>query len=257
MLPEGSELTAGEWWPADYRGPPLVSLDREAAQTMGVGVGDTLTVSVLGREIEARIASLREINWDTMGFNYIMVFAPATLANAPHGIAATITMDKSRQGAMSRAVVAAFPSASIIDVGDLIEQVSTVLRQMSAAILLAASVAILAGIAVLVGALAASRQARSYDSVVLKTLGATRGQILAAQGIEYGLLALVLAGVSLVLGLGAAWFVIVQIFEFGWAPDWGVVLATLLGGAGLTLGIALLGSLPLLAVRPSQALRDL
>jgi putative ABC transport system permease protein len=93
--------------------------------------------------------------------------------------------------------------------------------------------------------------------VVLKTLGATRGQILAAQGIEYGLLALVLAGVSLVLGLGAAWFVIVQIFEFGWAPDWGVVLATLLGGAGLTLGIALLGSLPLLAVRPSQALRDL
>jgi putative ABC transport system permease protein len=256
-LPEGSALTAGQWWPADYRGPPLVSLDEEAAGVMGVGVGDTLTVSVLGREIEARIAALREVNWDTMGFNYIMVFSPSTLASAPHGVGATITMEPGRRAAVSRALVTAFPSASIIDVGEVIGQVSAILEQMSAAILLAASVAVLAGIAVLIGALAASRQVRSYDSVVLKTLGATRAQILGAQAIEYGLLAVVLAGVSLALGLTGAWFVIVRIFEFGWAPDWGVVLATLLGGAGLTLGIALLGSLPLLAERPARALRSL
>jgi putative ABC transport system permease protein len=234
-----------------------VSLDEEAAGVMGVSVGDTLTVSVLGREIEARIAALREVNWDTMGFNYIMVFSPSTLASAPHGVGATITMEPGRRAAVSRALVTAFPSASIIDVGEVIGQVSAILEQMSAAILLAASVAVLAGIAVLIGALAASRQVRSYDSVVLKTLGATRAQILGAQAIEYGLLAVVLAGVSLALGLTGAWFVIVRIFEFGWAPDWGVVLATLLGGAGLTLGIALLGSLPLLAERPARALRSL
>jgi putative ABC transport system permease protein len=92
---------------------------------------------------------------------------------------------------------------------------------------------------------------------VLKSLGATRGQILAMQALEYGLLAAMLALVSLALGTVAAWFVIVQIFEFNWAPDWASVIMTLCGGALLTLGIGLVGSLPLMSVRPATALRQL
>jgi putative ABC transport system permease protein len=253
--PQGSDVVAGRWWPRDYRGPPLVSLDREAANILKLKVGDRLTVSVLGREIEARIASLREIHWESMGFNYIMVFSPNALRDAPHTLTSTISMAPSREGAVSRAVVAAFPSASVIPVGEVIGQVRTVLDQMATAITLAASVAILAGIAVLVGAIAASRQARSYDSVVLKTLGATRAQILSAQAIEYGLLATLLAAVSLALGLTAAWYVIVQVFEFGWAPDWPTVFLTLAGGGLLTLGIGLAGSLPILSIKPAEALR--
>ncbi|SER43951.1 ABC transporter permease [Sphingobium sp. YR768] len=255
-LPEGSDLVAGKWWAKDYKGPPLVSLDAEAAKTLNIGVGDTLTVSILGREIEARIASLRKVNWDTMGFNYVLVFSPATLQSAPHSVAATITMDTKHNSAMTRALLAAFPGVSVIAVGEVIDQVGTILTQMSRAILVAASVAILAGIAVLVGAIAASRQARSYDSVILKTLGATRAQLLGGQALEYGLLAAILALVALALGSAAAWFVIVQVFDFGWAPDWPVVLATLAGGALLTLGIGLAGSVPLLSVRPSRALRQ-
>jgi putative ABC transport system permease protein len=254
-VPQGSDVVEGAWWPADYRGPPLVSLDREAAEILGLGIGDTITVSVLGREIEARIASLREIHWDTMGFNYIMVFPPSTLASAPHNLAATISGDTARQPALTRALLAAFPSVSIVDVGELISEVGTILDQMAAAILVAASVAVLAGIAVLIGAIAASRQARSYDSVIMKMLGATRRQILAAQALEYGLLALVVAAASLGFGVAGAWFVIVQVFEFGWRPDWAVILGTLLAGSVLTLGIALLGSLPLLRLRPAAALR--
>ena len=253
--PQGSTVTAGRWWSRDYQGPPLVSLDREAAQVIGVKVGDTLTVSVLGREIEARIASLRDIHWETMGFNYIMVFAPSALAGAPHTLTATITMDPSREAAVARSLVRAFPSASVIPVGEVIGQVKTVLDQMATAILLSASVAILAGIAVLVGAIAASRQTRAYDSVILRVLGATRGQVLGAQAIEYALLAALLASIALALGLTAGWVVIVQLFKFGWAPDWPTVLLTLAGGAILTLGIGLLGSLPLLSARPAQALR--
>lgn len=255
--PPGSAVVEGRWWPADYRGPPLVSLDREAARVMNVGVGDTLTVSVLGREIEARIASLREIHWDTMGFNYILVFSPSALEGAPHSLSATITMDTRHEAAVSRALLGAFPSVSIIATGEIISQVGTIMGQMSTAIMMAASVAILAGIAVLIGAIAAARQERSYDSVILKTLGATRWQILGAQALEYALLALILSAVSLGLGLTAAWFVIVKIFEFGWQPDWAVVLGTLGGGGALTLGIGLLGSLPLLSVRPATALRSL
>ncbi|WP_298400829.1 FtsX-like permease family protein [Sphingobium sp.] len=255
-LPEGSDLVAGKWWSRDYKGPPLVSLDVEAAKTLNIGVGDTLTVSILGREIQARIASLRKVNWDTMGFNYVLVFSPVTLESAPHSVAATVTMDPRHDTAMTRALLATFPGVSVIAVGDVIDQVGTILTQMSRAILVAASVAILAGIAVLVGAIAASRQARSYDSVVLKTLGATRAQLLGGQALEYGLLAAILALVALALGSAAAWFVIVQVFDFGWAPDWPVVLATLAGGALLTLGIGLAGSIPLLSVRPARALRQ-
>lgn len=256
-LPEGSEIVAGKWWAPDYNGPPLLSIDEEQAQALGIGVGDRMTVSVMGREIEARIASLRRINWDSMGFNYVLVFSPSTLASAPHSLTATITMAPGRETAMTSALLDAFPGVSVIAIGDMIDQISDILDQMASAILTAASITILAGIAVLVGAIAASRQTRSYDSVILKTLGATRGQVLGAQALEYGLLAAMLALVSLALGTAAAWFVIVHVFEFGWAPDWGTVLATLAGGALLTLGIGLIGSLPLLSVRPATALRSL
>jgi len=256
-LPEGSELTAGTWWPADYAGPPLISLDEEQAKAIGIGVGDKMTVSVLGREIAVTVTSLRRINWDTMGFNYVMVFSPSALASAPHSLTATVTMKPGGEVALTRALLDAFPGASVIAVGEMIDQISTILDQMAAAIVAAGSITILAGIAVLVGAIAASRAARSYDSVILKTLGATRAQILGAQALEYALLALTLAAVSLLLGTLAAWFVIVNVFEFGWSPDWAIILATLGGGALVTLGIGLAGSIPLMSVRPATALRTL
>ena len=256
-LPPGSELLDGEWWPRDYAGPPLVSLDQEAADLLGLKVGDRLTVSVLGREIEARIASLRRVNWDTMGFNYILVFSPNTLASAPHTFAATISMDPAREGQVARSLLGRFPSISIIAVGEVLTQVTGLLEQMSSAILAAASITILAGIAVLIGAIAASRQARAYDSVIMKTLGATRWQVLGAQLIEYALLAAILATVALALGGLAAWYVITGVFDFQWAPDWWVVFSTLAGGAVITLGIGLAGSIPLMSVRPAEALRSL
>ncbi|HEX8194276.1 MAG TPA: FtsX-like permease family protein [Allosphingosinicella sp.] len=256
-LPEGSDLVAGRWWPRDYAGPPLLSIDAEQARRLGVGVGDSLVVSVLGREIEARIASLRRINWDTMGFNYVLVFSPNSFAGAPHSLTATLSVAPGREGPTTRALVAAFPGASVVAVRDILTQITTLLTQITTAILAAASITILAGIAVLIGAIAASRQTRSYDSVILKTLGATRAQVLGTQMLEYALLAAIVSAVALGLGIAAAWYVIVQMFEFTWAPDWPVVLATLLGGALVTLGIGLAGSLPLMAVRPAAALRQL
>jgi putative ABC transport system permease protein len=256
-LPEGSRIVEGEWWPADYAGPPLVSLDVEAARAAGLKVGDSLTVSILGREIETRIASLREINWDTMGFNFVIVFAPGALENAPHSFMATISMPEVQERPFSRAVSNAFPSVSAIRVKEVVETVSAMLGQLSVAVRAAASVAILAGIAVLIGALAASRRARVYDSVMLKLLGATRLRILAAQALEFTILALILAGVAFGLGAASGWYVAVEVLELEWAPDWGIVAATLATGALVTLVLGLLGSLPALAARPARALRTL
>lgn len=256
-VPEGSRIVSGEWWPRDYSGPPLVSLDVEAANAVGLKVGDNITVSILGREIEARIASLREINWDTMGFNFVIVFAPGALEGAPHSFMATISMPEAQERPFARAVSNAFPSVSAIRVKEVVEAVSGMLGQLSVAVRSAASVAILAGIAVLIGALAASRRARVYDSVMLKLLGATRSRILAAQALEFTVLALILAAVAFGLGAASGWYVVVEVLELEWAPDWGTVALTLLAGALVTLVLGLLGSLPALAARPARALRTL
>ena len=256
-VPDGSRVVEGTWWPADYAGPPLVSIDVEAARALDLHVGDRMTVSVLGREIEAEIASLREINWDTMGFNFVIIFAPGALENAPHSYMATIAMPEAQEPAFSRAISQAFPTVSAIRVKEVVATVATMLGQLSVAVRAASSVAIFAGIAVLVGALAASRRARIYDSVMLKLLGATRARILAAQALEFTALAIIVSGVAFGLGALSGWYVVVKVLELEWAPDWGIVAATLALGAIVTLILGLLGSLPALAARPARALRTL
>lgn len=257
-LPEGNVLTAGEWWPQGYRGEPLVSVDAELAQAAGLKLGDYLTVGLLGTERRARIASFRRIDWESMGFNYVLIFSPNALQDAPHNLAATITLPSGLSaGGLLRDLVRGFPSSSVIEVGPLLTQAREILDQVSLAILAAASVAVLAGIAVLLGAIAAARAARLYDTVILRVLGASTRQLLALQLAEFGLLAGVLAAVALGLGGGLAWLVIVELFEFDWLPDWPRVLAVLGAGIALVLAFALGASLPLLRARPARALRSL
>ncbi|MDB5687680.1 MAG: transporter permease, partial [Rhizorhabdus sp.] len=256
-LPAGNEITAGSWWPADYAGPPLVSIEQRAADSLALRIGDAMTFSVLGVEIEAKVASIRKVNWETMGFNFGIVFAPGALEGAPHSYMATVTLPDAAESRVNRAVVGAFPSVSLIRIKDVIGQVSALFAQMSVAVRSAASVTLAAGIAVLIGAIAASRRARTYDSVLLKLLGASRAQILLAQVIEYALLALVVALLALAIGTGAGWYIVTEMFGMTWAPDWAIILGTLGVGALATLGIGLAGSLPALNARPAQVLRTL
>lgn len=256
-VPPSSRVTAGEWWPKDYAGPPLVSIDQEAAQAAGLKLGDSIVVSVLGVEVEARIASFREINWDTLGFNYVLVFDPSSLQGAPYTYAATLGMPLAREAAVSRAVAASFPAVSMVRIKDVITQVGDLLNQLATAIAIAGSVAILAGIAVLVGAIAAARRARSYDAVLLKLLGATRGQVLLVQAIEYALLGALLSVLAMAIGSSAGWYVTTQVFELDWTPDWPVVIGTVAAGGFGTLLLGLIGALPVLRARPAAALREL
>ncbi|BBC74084.1 ABC transporter permease [Altererythrobacter sp. B11] len=257
-LPEGNSLTAGQWWPPGYAGEPLVSVDADLADAIGLKVGDYLTIGLLGVERQARVASLRRIDWESLGFNYVLIFSPNTLRDAPHNLAATISLPAGpRPGGLLRTMVQAFPASSVIEVGPLLTQAREILDQVALAILAAASVAVLAGIAVLLGAIAAARAARLYDTVVLRVLGASRAQLLALQMAEFGLIAALLAAVALALGTGLGWLVIVELFDFDWLPDWPRILAVLGGGIALVLTFALAASLPLLREKPAQALRQL
>jgi len=261
-LPSGNVLVEGEWWPELYRGEPLVSIDEELAEAAGIDVGDYITIGLLGTERSARVASIRRIDWESMGFNYVLVFSPNALADVPHNIAATISLSEggaSGQDApgLLRALVGAFPSSSVIEVGPLLKDARAILDQVALAVLAAASVAVLAGIAVLLGAIAAARASRLYDTVILRVLGASRGQLLGLQLAEFVALAALLAGVALALGTALGWLVVVQLFEFEWMPDWPRILAVLGAGLVLVLGFALAASLPLLRARPASALRSL
>lgn len=257
-VPPGNVVTAGEWWDADHAGEPKVSVDEELAEAIGLEIGDYLTIGVLGVERTARIAAFRRIDWQTMGFNYVLVFSPNTLRDAPHNLAATVELKEgSATGPLLQALVRAFPSSSVIETGPVLRQARELLGQVGLATLAAASVAVLAGLAVLLGAIAAARAQRTYDTVVLRVLGASRRQVLLLALAEYGALALVLAGVALALGLAAAWFVVTQLFEFDWLPGWGAVLGVLGAGLALVVGFAMAGALPLLRAKPAQALRAL
>lgn len=257
-LPEGNSLTEGEWWPDSYSGEPLVSLDAEFAEAVDLEIGDYLTVGVLGVERTARVANLRELDWESMGFNYVFVFSPNALESAPHNLAATIEFaGESYGGALLRDLVREYPSSSVIEVGQILTEARTILEQVGLATLAAASVAVLAGLAVLLGAIAAARASRTYDTVVLRVLGASRKQVLLMQLAEYGILALLLAVIALGLGSALAWVIVTQLFEFDWLPNWAEVLGVLSAGVGLVLFFAIAGSLPLLRAKPAQALREL
>ena len=254
-VPPRNAVVAGRWWPRDYRGPPLVSIEDRAAQALGLTVGDSITVSVLGVDVPARIAALRRIDWSGLGLNFAVVFSPGYIEEAPHALLASVYAPPATDGAVARAVGAALPSVSLIRVGDVIGQIGAALAQIALAVRAAAAVTVLAGVAVLVGAVAATTRARRYDSVVLKLLGGSGRQILAVQAIEYLLLSLLLAAVALAVGGGGGWYVVTKVLRLAWAPDWGIMLATLALCCAATLGIGLLGSIPVLRARPAAALR--
>ncbi len=254
-FPDGNRLVAGTWWDADYDGPPLVSMDAEQAGLLGLKVGDTITVSVLGVEITATIASLREIDWDSLGFNFVLIFDPASLRDAPFTWMATVSPPEDARATFTGMISRAFPTVSVVKVDDVIGQVGTLLTQLGTAVRAAASVAILAGIAVLVGALAAQARARIYDGVIMKTLGATRRQLLGAAAMEYASLGAIVAGVALLLGGFAAWLVVTQVFDLGWKPDWVVALLTVLAGAAVTLSLGLIGAWQALGEKVATTLR--
>ncbi|WP_233559983.1 ABC transporter permease [Oleomonas cavernae] len=177
--PEGSTIVAGEWWPADYKGPPLLSFDTELANAMGLVVGDKITVNLLGRDIEATIANLRRIEWTSLSINFAMVFAPGTLEGAPHSYLATVRATPAAEPIVFKAVTDRFANISVIRMKEALETIDGMLRQLGLAIEATASVTLVAGLLVLAGALAAGHRQRLYDAVILKTLGPRGARYLA------------------------------------------------------------------------------
>lgn len=216
--PPETQIVRGEWWPADYddAAKPLVSISRDIGEAFSLEPGDTLTVNVLGRDITAEIANWREIEWQSLRMNFAMVFSPGLIDKAPYSLIATAHMPREMEEPVDRMIGMDFPNVSAIRVREALEAANAILAGIGTALNATSSIAIVAGVLVLAGAVAAGRRKRIYDAVVLKTLGATRGNILYAYALEYGILGLATGVIAALFGSLAAWSVLVLIMEASW-----------------------------------------
>ena len=254
--PPGASVVQGHWWPADYAGPPLVAMEKDAAEAGGLGVGDSLTVSILGRDVEARVAVLRKVDVGGFGPSFALIADPAALAGADLRGVAIAKMSRASEAALTRSLGRDFPGVNVISVREQLEAASALFDRLALAVRGAAAVAALAGLLVLAGSIAAGAGARSREAATLKVLGAARGQILLAYMIEYGAVGLIagLAGVG--LGAAAAWPVVVEVFQARWSVDWTGVM-TLTGGAAVLTAVGgALAALQALSRRPAPVLRS-
>jgi putative ABC transport system permease protein len=255
-LPRGSQLAAGTWWPADYHGPPLVSFDAELARGMGLKVGDTLTVNLLGREITATIANLRAIDWERLGINFAMVFAPGTLEAAPQTRLAAVYLPASEEENLARAVTERFPNVSAIHVREALAAVHRIIGMIGNAVRLTALVTLAVGTLVLGGAVAAGHRRRVYDAVVLKVLGATRGAITRAFLIEHGLVGTLAALGASAFGTAAAYFLVTRLMKLEWVFRVAPLLGTVALATVLTLTVGFAATWRALGAKPALYLRS-
>ncbi|MDR3531463.1 MAG: FtsX-like permease family protein [Rhodopila sp.] len=254
--PEGTHLVAGKWWPPDYAGPPLVSFDVNLAKGWHVGIGDIIRVNVLGRDIDLKIANLRDIAWQSLSINFVLVASPGLLAHAPHTHIATVRIDKAGQGALLRAVTDALPNVTGIRVEDVLAAVADLLEQVAAALTATGALTLLAGTFVLVGAIAAGQRRRVREAVILKTLGATRGQIRGAWLTEFGLLGLVAGLIAAIVGSAASYGVAHYIMHTEWIFLPVTLIYTLAGALALMLLFGYAGTAAALRARPAPLLRN-
>ena len=259
-VPVGSEVVAGTWWDADHAGEPLVSFEAELAKQLGVGIGDTVTVNVLGRNITARISNLRTVNWESLAINFVMVFSPNTLAGAPHNLLATITLPEKTsladEAGVARALGKAYPTITVIRVKDAIEQFGSVLEKIMAAVRVAGSVTLAAGALVLAGALATAQRRRILEAVILKALGATRRRILTAHLLEYALIGGATALLAILFGSAAAWVALENVMDVRFSFSAAAVALALSLAVGLVLLFGGLGTWQVLRARPVPYLRS-
>lgn len=253
-VPVGSKVVGGSWWPKDYEGEALVSFEVELARKLGLKLGDQVTVNVLGRNLTARISNLREIKWENLSINFVMVFSPNTLKSAPYNLMATITLpggatalkttaaDAQVEGRLIQKLATAFPTITAIRVKDAIDAFNDIFGKIMTAVQVAGGVTLLSGAFVLAGALATAQRRRIYQSVILKTLGATRRQILVSHIAEYLALAVITALLAAVLGTIAAYIVTTRIMTLDFVFSPAAVINALAIAIGLVLTFGLAGT---------------
>ena len=255
-LPENVRLTEGAWWPENYEGENLVSLDSDGAAAANLKLGDHITVSVLGREVTGKIASFRDIRWQSGAMNFGIIFSPNALRGAPAMFLATLNTDAGVEEGIETSVLNAMPNVTVVQVRAALESLKNVIETLSIAVRLTAGVALVAGALVLAGAIAAGHSRRIYESIVLKVLGATRSDVLKAFVFEYMLLGLATGLIAAFVGSLAAFGVVSELMEIDWSLDIGVIATVILACIAVTLLAGFTGTWRAMGIKAAPLLRN-
>lgn len=253
--PQGTRLAAGQWWPADYDGPPLASVDAALAKGFGLKVGDTLGLNVLGREIEVHVASLREIEWSSLNMNFAFVLSPNALRGAPHTWIATVHTPDAAEAAVEKAVTDTLGNVSAIRVKEALLAVRGMIANADMAVRLAALVTLAAGALVLAGAVMAGHRRRVYEAVVMKVLGATRAALWRAWLVEFGIVGLATGAAAGLVGTAAAWAVLVKVMHADWVFLPGLAAATVAACVAASLLAGFAGTFTAMRAKAAPLLR--
>ena len=254
-VPENTVITEGAWWAADHTGPPEISFSDEEAREMGLSLGDSLTVNILGRDITGVVTSFRQVDFSTGGMGFVMSMSPNALAGAPHTWISTVYASEEAEAPILRDLANAYPNITAIRVRDAIDQVRVLIDGIGTATRYGALATLVTGVLVLIGAAAAGERARTYEAAVLKTLGASRARILFSFALRSALAGAVAGIVALVAGIAGSWAVTVFVMESDFAVIWSNAILIILGGAAATLLAGLAFAWRPLAAKPAQVLR--
>jgi putative ABC transport system permease protein len=252
---EKTRITEGEFWPEDYTGEPQISFAAEEAEEIGLKLGDTLTTNILGRDITATITSFREVDFSNAGMGFVMTLNPGALAGAPHTHIATVYAPPEAEAAILRDVTKTWPNITAIRIREAVDRVAEALSAIATATAWAAAGTLLTGFIVLIGAAAAGERARTYESAILKTLGATRARILASFALRAALLGAAAGVVAVVAGGIAGWAVLTFVMDSDYVFEPISALAIVTGGILATLLAGLAFAARSLRVPPAQVLR--
>ncbi|MFL2780811.1 MAG: ABC transporter permease [Rhodospirillales bacterium] len=253
---EGTEITAGKWWPKEYTGKPLISLDSAIARGFGVTIGDTLTLNVLGREIKGEIASLRKINWRSLRFDFAIIFSPGVLDNAPHSHIAALQAPEALENKIEEDILNKFKNVSIIRVREALEAAAQILNGIGMAVRSISTITLLVGSLVLAGAIAAGRQRRIYEAIIFKVLGATRWTIIKSLIYEFCFLGFLTSFCSIILGTLVGWIVVRYLMELNWQFSLNSILVSVIICLLITIIAGLGGTWSALGQKAAPQLRN-
>ncbi len=253
--PETARVVAGQWWAPDYTGPPQISFAAEEAEEMGLKLGDSMTINILGRDITGTITSFREVDFSSAGIGFILTMNPSALSGAPHSFISTVYAEEQAEAQILRDLASTYPNITAIRVRDAIDNAADILAGIAAATSYGAAATLLTGFLVLIGAAAAGTGARIYEAAVLKTLGATRPRILASFALRSALLGACAGGVALAAGITGGWAVSTFVFDSDFVIIWSNALAIVSGGVFATLVAGLLFAWGPLTAKPAHILR--
>ncbi|MFO7982462.1 MAG: FtsX-like permease family protein [Desulfuromonadales bacterium] len=254
--PAETEIVAGQWWPTDYDGPPLISLTSDLAKGFGIGIGDTLTVNLLGRSMTGEIANLREADWSSLNLDFAVLFSPGVLESAPRTHIATVHTVPGGSERVFQEITGRFPNVSAIDIREVLANVSRTIDRIGGAFKGIAAVALLSGLIVLAGAVSADQHRRIRDAVIFKVCGATRRDILTTFAVEFLILGIAAGFFGVIIGSVAAFGILEGLLDTDFSLHPATVLLTLVSGIGLTLVLGMMGTWKALGQKPAIFLRN-